>query len=203
MAVDKLNVNKMTEHITRGARPNFFYVELTPPVGASAIFGDVSSINYFIKATDLPDTGVGTIDVNYMSHVIPYAGDPDHSHDHKFSVINEEDFGVRDMFQNWIKLIAHPKNGTQLKYTQYTGSATIYQLGGLGEIIKAVRLVGMFPVKNNKLALSWDDKNKIETFDVDVKFAYPEDIATDLTVRDIVTPIIDGIRLAAILATSV
>ena len=194
MATLDLNINNLFIHLTRGARPNFFYVEISPPQALSMIgslnkdlIGDSvgHTAKFFIKATDLPDVGVGTIDVKYMGMTMPFVGDPDHSHDHKFSVINEENFNMRNMFRDWIQLASHPHYGMQSARVNYVGSATIHQLNGFGEPIKSVQLVNMFPVKNNKLALSWDDKNKIETFDVDVKFDFPKEVSHEISALDI------------------
>lgn len=178
MSVFDMNVEGFKSQVRRGARPNKFYVQVQAPVVLEALGVDVpeKTFEFFCKGAELPDSQVGTVDVKYMGHTVPMAGDPAHSHDLPLKVINEEDFRIRNFLKKWNHLISHPILGTATTAPVYEGRFIVSQLDGLGNPISAVIYHHSWVQNVGKIALDWDNENQIEIFDTMVKFQYHEDV---------------------------
>lgn len=173
-----------------GARPNLFEVSVTLPSGLTAENDAIKKMRFMIKSAQLPGSTLGTVPVFYFGRELKFAGNRTFP-DWTVTVINDEDFSIRNTFEKWMNSInSHAGNqrnenfynsngspGTGLG--RYTAPMTVNQFGknlqrtgngGTGGIIKSYDFVGAFPTDISAIDLDWGSNDAIEEFTV--TFAY-------------------------------
>jgi len=166
--------------VADGARASLFDVQLTFPLavgtGGSApgSFGTAQQqVTFRAKATSLPGDSISSIGVNYFGREIKVAGNRSFT-DWSISVIQDEDFDLRNAFERWMSGInSHVGNLRTPALLSgdggYQQDAYVTQYGKTGDIIKVYKLVGCFPTDVSAIDLDWGADN-IEEFQV--TFAY-------------------------------
>ena len=160
-----------------GARPNLFEVELTTlPAG---IEWPADNFRYMCKASQLPASVIANIDIPFRGRIFKVAGDRT-IEPWSITVINDEDFRIRNAMEQWMELIA--KLDTNLGATlpeSYMTNATVYQLGRgstkssttnegeVNAVLKQYEFIDIFPIKVSAIDLSYDSSDTIEEFTVD------------------------------------
>jgi len=157
-----------------GARPTLFRVILTAPAYVGFPTEDYSML---AKATQLPGSSVGFIEVPYWGRRIKVAGDRTFS-DWNVTVINDESFNIRNAFEAWSNAIAsystnvgsQRTGGATSNPNSYVGQAIIEQYTKDGEVAKSYKLVNLFPTDIGPIEVSWESNNQIEEFQVTFQF---------------------------------
>ena len=160
-----------------GARPNLFEVELTTlPAG---IEWPADNFRYMCKASQLPTSVIANIDIPFRGRIFKVAGDRT-IEPWSITVINDEDFRIRNAMEQWMELIA--KLDTNLGATlpeSYMTNATVYQLGRgstkssttnegeVNAVLKQYEFIDIFPINVSAIDLSYDSSDTIEEFTVD------------------------------------
>ena len=160
-----------------GARPNLFEVELTTlPAG---IEWPADNFRYMCKASQLPASVIANIDIPFRGRIFKVAGDRT-IEPWSITVINDEDFRIRNAMEQWMELIA--KLDTNLGATlpeSYMTNATVYQLGRgstkssttnegeVNAVLKQYEFIDIFPINVSSIDLSYDSSDTIEEFTVD------------------------------------
>ena len=181
-----------------GARPNLFEVVFTQSsiAGAGAAGFDADNFKFMCKASSLPASNIANIDVPFRGRIFKVAGDRT-IENWNITVINDENFAVRDAFENWMQLISRLENNLgatnpesymrtahviQLGKGQ-TGSTTTSQKGsqssgtntagyGNGQDSRVVELAryefqDIWPTNISAIDLSMDNGDQIEEFTVE------------------------------------
>lgn len=151
-----------------GARPSQFEVILK-----STIQGIPNSFTFMCKSASLPGHTIGSVAVPYFGRTINVAGDREPPAPWTVTIINDESFDVRDALIRWqSQMASHTTTQQALRVgaatsnpRSYIGSATVYQYGKEGNIIKEVNLINCFPTDIGLIQLSWEAANQIEEFD--------------------------------------
>ena len=162
-----------------GARPNLFEVELTTlPNGVS---WDADKFRYMCKASSLPASNIAAIDVPFRGRIFKVAGDRT-IENWSVTVINDEDFKIRNAFEEWMQLIAKLDNNLgATNPSSYMVDADVYQLGRGGKagarsnssagevstVLKQYKMQGIFPISLAAIDLSYDTGDTIEEFAVE------------------------------------
>jgi len=160
-----------------GARPNLFEVELTTlPAGIS---WDADNFRYMCKAAQLPASTIAQIDVPFRGRIFRVAGDRTIDQ-WSVTIINDENFKLRNAFEAWMELIAKLENNLgATDPTAYMTNAKVYQLGrgsspnsatNAGEantVLKEYEFIDIFPTSVSAIDLSYDSSDAIEEFTVD------------------------------------
>jgi len=154
-----------------GARPTLFQVTLATPFGAAA--GALEKFTFTCKSTSVPAATISPIDIGYFGRKIHLAGDRNFA-DWSVVIMNDEDFLVRNMFEQWSNLInSFVGNQTTLTNNTYKSTdALVTQYGKDGTIIKNYSFVGIFPLTVDPMGLSWDSQNSIQEFGVTFSYDY-------------------------------
>lgn len=157
--------------LTRGgARPSLFHVELTTPptVGTTTA---LQKFAFTCRASSIPESVVEAIPVPYFGRQIKLAGDRQFA-DWSVTVLNDEDYLVRDMFEDWSnQMNTHAGNKLLLPNQEYKSrDALVTHYGKNGERLKKYKFIGIFPISIGQMGLDWEATNQIQTFDV--QFAY-------------------------------
>ena len=162
-----------------GARPNLFEVQIANLPGGISWNGDI--FKYMCKAAALPASVIANVDVPFRGRIFKVAGDRT-IETWSVTVINDEDFKLRNSFEEWMQLIA--KLDTNIGATNpdaYMVDAEVFQLGRGGKIgkesksnqgndsaiLKQYKMEGLFPTYLSGIDLSYDTGDTIEEFTVE------------------------------------
>ena len=168
------NVNEIKAQLEfGGARPTLFQVQITNPATSAA---DLKS-PFMIKASTMPESSLGFIEVPYFGRKIRVAGDRVFA-PWSVTVVNDEDFVVRDAMEQWSNSInALQRNirdtGSSAPST-YKSDALVSQYSKTGELVRQYKFVGVFPTTIAPIPLSWEATDTIEEFDVEFQYDYWE-----------------------------
>ena len=160
-----------------GARPNLFEVELTTlPAGINWSSSDFS---YMCKAATLPASNVANIDIPFRGRIFKVAGDRTID-PWTVTIINDENFNLRNAFEEWTDLIAKLENNMGATDPEaYMVNAKVYQLGRgstpnaksnsgtANSVLKEYEFYNIWPSTVAAIDLSYDSTDTIEEFTVD------------------------------------
>ena len=161
-----------------GARPNLFEVELTTlPDGVTG--WDADSFQFLCKAAALPAQNIASIDVPFRGRIFKVAGDRTID-TWTVTVINDEDFVLRNAFENWTQQIADlTTNLGATDPSAYMTNAKVFQLGrgsskastdssgNENVVLKEYEFIDIFPTSVSAIDLSYDTGDTIEEYTVE------------------------------------
>ena len=190
-----------------GARPNLFEVSIPDLPDAAknstpkATWSSDEQENFSImcKAAQLPASTIASIDVPFRGRTLKVAGDRT-IENWNITIINDEDFAIRNAMEAWMNAIAKLSNNTgAVNPSSYMCDAFVYQLGrgyssgrnsttnsssADGEkvtALKAYKFLDIFPVSLSAIDLSYDSGDTIEEFTVEFAVQSFESLADDAT----------------------
>ena len=160
-----------------GARNNLFEVELTTlPAGISR---NASDFSYICKAATLPASNIANIDIPFRGRIFKVAGDRTID-PWTVTIINDENFNLRNAFEEWTDLIAKLENNMGATDPEaYMVNAKVYQLGrgstpnaksnsgSANSVLKEYEFYNIWPSTVAAIDLSYDSTDTIEEFTVD------------------------------------
>ena len=160
-----------------GARPNLFEVELTTlPNG---ITWDADIFRYMCKAASMPASNIASIDIPFRGRIFKVAGDRTID-TWSVTIIQDEDFKLRNAFEEWTNVIAKLDNNLgATDPSSYMVNAKVFQLGRgstpssqnsdgtANAVLKEYEFVDIFPTTVSAIDLSYDSGDTIEEFTVD------------------------------------
>ena len=168
-----------------GARSSLFEVSmpnLPADVGGG---GEAARLSFLARAAQIPAMTVDPVEVPYFGRKIKVAGDRTFA-DWTITVMNDEDFQLRSMFEAWsnkINALVSNRANRGPEPDNYKVDASVYQYGKAGRdsinqrdggVIRSYKFVGLFPTTIDAIALDWDNTNSIQTFDVTFAYDYWE-----------------------------
>jgi len=155
-----------------GARANQFEVVMNFP--AIAMAGSAGrKFTYLCKATSLPGTTIGAVEVPYRGRVLKIAGERTYD-DWETTVFNDTDFDIRNALERWIDGM----DRTLLEVTNVTNpllyqtSAEVHQLDRNGTRLKSYNFFGLWPSVIAPVELGYDTNDAVEEFSVTWKYNY-------------------------------
>ena len=167
-----------------GARPSLFEVQCTFPQFAGAAAGDLRQGGRFIcNATQLPGWIVEPVRVPYFGRVVKFKGDRQFQ-DWNVTVLNDEDFGLRDAFESWSNQMNYMESNIMdpaffgqgykqdLFVTQFAKDGPPGGGADSGRPLRGYQMIGAWPSQISPIQLSWGAQNEIETFDVTFSYDY-------------------------------
>lgn len=158
-----------------GARPNMFKATLNFPAYAG---GDVELTSFLCKAAQLPQSTTNSFPVPFRGRELKVAGDRTFV-DWTVTIINDTNFAVRDAFERWMNGInAHAANTGLTNPIDYQADLIVDQLDRDESVIKRYTFRGAFPTEVGSIALDYDVRDQIETFDVTFAYQYWESNTT-------------------------
>lgn len=159
-----------------GARSTLFRIMLSAP---EYVGFPTEKFSMLAKATQLPGSSMGFVEMSYWGRKIKLAGDRTFQ-DWNATIINDEDFNIRDAFEKWSNSMASYSTeaeklrvgGATSNPSSYVGSAVIEQYTKTGEIAKSYKLVNLFPTDISPIDVSWEANDQVEEFDVTFAYDY-------------------------------
>ena len=161
-----------------GARPNLFEVRMTD---LPDFVDDWPSetFQFMCKAAALPASNIAAIDVPFRGRIFKVAGDRTID-TWTITVINDEDFRIRNAMEQWMDGIAKLSNNLgATNPSAYMREATVFQLGrgatprsvnSDGErnaVLAEYKFIDIFPTNISQIDLSYDSSDTIEEFTVE------------------------------------
>ena len=154
-----------------GARPSLFKVDFTYPSGITA---PPTRSEFLVKATTIPASTIGSYDVFYHGKAIHVAGD--RSFDTwDTTIINDEDFGIRNSLESWMGAISNHTLNTRDKNlfqsndksegdaAKYKTSLKVTQFSKAGDDLRTYIFKGAWPSALSTINLDWSSQ-EIEEF---------------------------------------
>lgn len=156
-----------------GARPNLFQCDLTFPTLSQA-GGAQTKFTFFARAAQLPGDTVNQVPVYYFGRELKFAGNRTFA-DWTVTVINDEDFMIRDSFEKWMSgMNAHVANLRDPSFIRgdggYQQDGFVTQFGKAGDVLRRWKFVGLFPIDISPIEVDWGANDTIEEYAV--TFAY-------------------------------
>ena len=150
-----------------GARPSLFKVEFLYPSGITT---PPTRSEFLVKSTTIPASTVGSYDVFYHGKTIHVAGD--RSYDTwDTTIINDEDFGIRNSLEKWMSSIADHSlntrdkeifNTAEGKEAKYKSTIRVTQFSKAGEILRTYKFKGAWPSALSTINLDWATQEIVE-----------------------------------------
>lgn len=157
-----------------GARPSLFNVFMSAPAGIGIDNVSVDKFRFVCKTAELPESTVGQIEIPYFGRRIKVAGERSFN-DWAVTVMNDEDFSVRSMFETWSNAINRLVSNVRdpaVAIENYKVDLDVIQYGKDGSTIRSYQLIGAFPTTIGAIGLNWETANAIEEFGVNFAYDY-------------------------------
>ena len=157
-----------------GARPSLFNVFMSVPAGLGIDNTSVDKFRFLCKTAELPESTVSSIEIPYFGRKIKVAGERAFA-DWGVTVLNDEDFAVRAMFETWSNAINRMVSNVRdpnVATENYKADLEVIQYGKDGSKIRSYQLIGAFPTSVGSIGLGWDSTNAIEEFSVNFSYDY-------------------------------
>lgn len=163
--------------INDGARPNLFEVTLNFPYTIAGLDINDSDLRFFCKSAAIPGSTIGIAPVQYFGREVKLAGNRTFA-DWTVNIINDENFAMRKLFENWHRLIndnvGNIRAGGFVNSYEYGATATVRQYGKAGNVIAQYKMVGAWPTDIGQIDLDWGTNDTIEEFPVTFAYQYWE-----------------------------
>jgi hypothetical protein len=160
------NINQFkSELVGGGARPTLFQVQITNPVAPAA---DIK-VPFLVKTAGLPESTLGQFTVPYFGRQVKYAGDRTFA-DWTVTVINDEDFAIRNAMEAWSNAINSHDSNTRALPQDYKSTGQISQFGKDGSVLRTYIFEGIHPVSIDQIAMDWSSTDQIEEFGVTFQY---------------------------------
>ena len=170
MAASDFSINKFKASLKQGgARPSLFKVDFLYPSGIKP--PSIRS-EFLVKATTIPASTIGSYDVFYHGKAIKVAGDRTFD-TWDTTIINDEDFGIRNTLENWMSSISNHKLNTRDKevfntsegdVAKYKSTLKVQQFSKAGEKLRTYVFIGAWPSALSTINLDWSTASEIEEF---------------------------------------
>ena len=154
-----------------GARPSLFKVVFDYP---SVVTSPPTRAEFLVKTTTIPASTIGSYDVFYHGKAIHVAGD--RSFDTwDTTIINDEDFGIRNSLESWMAAISNHTLNTRDKNlfqsndrsegerAKYKSSLMVTQFSKAGDDLRTYIFKGAWPSALSTINLDWSSQ-EIEEF---------------------------------------
>ena len=172
-----------------GARASLFEVFLTLPAGIAQPTAE-AQFRFVCKASSVPASTLGTVDVPYFGRKVKMAGNRTFDN-WQVTVLNDEDYLVRNAFELWSSYINSHENNlrnasviTEQGLASYRTTATVRHYAKTGVFAggttvgdaaiptREYTFVNIFPVAISNIELNRETTDSIEEFTVEFAYDY-------------------------------
>jgi len=160
------NINQFkSELVGGGARPSLFQVQITNPIDGGA---DVK-VPFMVRSAGIPASTLGSYELPYFGRTVKYAGDRVFE-DWAVTVINDEDFAIRNAMEAWMNAINSHDSNTRALPQDYKSNALITQFSKDGSPLRTYVFEGLFPIAVDGIGMDWDARDQIEEYGVTFQY---------------------------------
>lgn len=151
-----------------GVRPNMFQVIVASwqHLGLASI-----KVPFTCKGASLPGRTIEPMEVNIKNKKFFLPGDVTFT-DFTMTILNDQDFGIRRMFETWQeKIVSNDQYGLN-KPRDYTSDVYIIQLNSMSLPIEGYILRNAWPSQISDIPLSFDTNNTVEEYTISLKYTH-------------------------------
>ena len=168
------NVNEIRSQLTLGgARPSLFQVTFSNPANSVA---DIK-VPFLVRATSIPPSILGGIEVPYFGRKVKLAGDRVFA-DWTVTVINDEDYLIRNALEQWSNQINTLQGNLRAfgaaSPLLYKSVAEVTQFSKTGVPVRTYKFNGIYPQEISPIDLDWGATDVIEEFTVTFQYDWWE-----------------------------
>lgn len=150
------NITEFTSNLAfGGARSGLFSVSMLNPIDSSAD----RALQFMCRATSIPQREVTKIPLPYFSRNIYVAGVTENYPDWEITIINDEDWAIRDAIESWSHAINAPIGNVRTTGTsspiEYKTSADVLHYSQTGEVLRHYKMTGVWPTNIANIPLDW------------------------------------------------
>ena len=157
-----------------GARANQFRVTVTPPSGI-AIGLDVRRASFLVRASILPASTLGEIEVPFRGRNIYVSGDRPAPETWSTTFFNDTDFMVRNAMELWHNGINDFANNTGvIAPSDYQTDLFLEQLDRDDTVLKTYIFRNAYPLEIASIDLTAESADSIEEFEVTWRYQHFE-----------------------------
>ena len=157
-----------------GARANQFRVTVTPPSGI-AIGLDVRRASFLVRASILPASTLGEIEVPFRGRNIYVSGDRPAPETWSTTFFNDTDFMVRNAMELWHNCINDFANNTGvIAPSDYQTDLFVEQLDRDDTVLKTYIFRNAYPLEIASIDLTAESADSIEEFEVTWRYQHFE-----------------------------
>ena len=172
-----------------GARASLFEVFLSLPAGIAEPTAE-AQFRFVCKASSIPASTLGSIEVPYFGRKVKMAGNRTFDN-WQVTVMNDEDFLVRNAFERWSSFINSHENNLrdgsligEQGLASYRTTATVHHFAKTGVFAggttageaaiptRSYTFVNIFPISVSNIELAWETTDAIEEFTVEFAYDY-------------------------------
>lgn len=165
-----------------GARPNLFEVSMPFPAFSQPANAQ-QKLTFMCKSAQLPGSTLGVVPVQYFGRELKFVGNRTFA-DWTITIINDEDFVVRNAFERWMNGInshaLNVRNPAALTPSSYTVDGLVTQFAKNGNAIKRYKFLGLFPTDVTPIDVDWGSNDTIEEFSVTLSYQWWEAAADNV-----------------------
>ena len=122
-----------------------------------------------VKTAGLPASNLGSYTVPYFGRQVKYGGDRTFE-DWTVTVINDEDFAVRNALEAWSNAVNSHDSNTRALPQSYKSNGIVTQYSKNGSPLRTYIFEGLYPVTIDSIPLSWETVDTIEEFGVTFQY---------------------------------
>ena len=199
MANSFFNINRFRSTLASGARPNLFKINLTAPTDISdpeGLLAAGGNFSLLCRSAAIPSYTIGVIEVPFRGRRIKLPGDRTYG-EWTVTVINDQNQGMRKVFDNWLAYINNPDGTDIIRPTtgaavgdesSYRTTVSIDHYRGDGTISRKYALLEAFPTDVSAIDLSYDTTDAIQEFTVTFNYHYLDVGGTSSSGEDATDP---------------
>ena len=178
-----------------GARPNLFEIEINFPdfVTGGTLAG--RQVALLCKASSVPQSTVGTVEVPYFGRTIKFVGDRTYD-TWSATIINDEAYTVRRALEDWQNAINqfdfNSFNRQNIEAGGAVGSTAnilIKQFTKTGSVAQQYQLKNAWPSEIEAIDLDWGSTDEIEEFGITFNYDYYTIEGPDLAIGSVTSAV--------------
>jgi hypothetical protein len=124
---------------------------------------DPAGSRLFVKSAKIPKFGVGTTELPYKGRKFQYPTTREDDNTLQLGVYNDVHFLHHAILSMWLEFIRTSQTNIGLYPQDFFGSIKVFQHDSLGNVLKIINFVNVFPKEVGEIGLDWGDE-KIEEF---------------------------------------
>lgn len=161
-------ISDFTSNFSIGSRSNLYKIEID---------GINQKLEFTCKAAQLPGKTINPIEVKYLSNTIKVPGDAVFE-DWTVTVLNDEDFIIRQQIDTWMEDIKANSNATGQGNFGYFREARVIPINrdGSENTDGSYKLINLWPTSVEPMELGFDNSDTILEFGVTFSYTHWEKI---------------------------
>ena len=158
-----------------GARPALYQIDINHFSASSSLSTEQ---NILCKAASIPAANIAPLPVNYAGRAYKWNGFRTYDN-WTVTVINDEDFAIRNTMTNWMRYMAGKMDGERTSLygnplvgkNWFDGDATVKQLSTSGSVLQTYKFEYLWPTEIAGIPVDWSS-DAIQEYTITFAFDY-------------------------------